>query len=128
MMMLTVGEILSLHDKLIAATGGMPGLRDMGLLESAIYSPNASFGDDEQYPTIQEKAARLAYSLTMNHAFNDGNKRIGMYAMLVTLDLNGIRLTYTQRELIELGLGVADGFVGYEAIFVWIKEHNASLK
>ena len=127
MMMLTIGEILSLHDKLIAATGGMPGLRDMGLLESAIYSPNAGFGDDEQYPTIQEKAARLAYSLTMNHAFNDGNKRIGMYAMLVTLDLNSIHLAYTQRELIDLGLGVADGSVGYDAILVWIKEHNASL-
>ena len=105
----------------------MPGLRDMGLLESAVYSQNASFDDVEQYPSIHEKAVRLAYSLTMNHAFNDGNKRIGMFSILVTLDINGVHLAYAQRELIDLGLGVVDGSVGYELIFGWIRKHDSGL-
>ena len=64
----------------------------------------------------------------MNHAFHDGNKRIGMFAMLVTLDLNGIMLTYTQQELIELGLGVADGSVAHESILSWINAHDLKSK
>ena len=118
MILLAVEEVLMLHDKLLKATGGLPGLRDRGLLESAVLSVNASF---EEYPTVEEKATRLAYSLVANHAFVDGNKRVGVLAMLVTLYLNGVALQYTQRELIELGLAVASGNVGYDEILAWIK-------
>ena len=124
MMLLTVHEIITLHDQLIATSGGMPGIRDHGLLESAVANADASFDDVERYPSIQEKAARLAYAITMNHAFVDGNKRIGIFVMLVTLDLNGIRLSYTQKELIALGLGIADGSIDYDHIFKWLDDHH----
>lgn len=123
MTILTVDEIIQLHEKLVQKTGGSAGLRDYGLLESAVYSAEGSFGDMEIYPTIPEKAARLAYALTVNHAFVDGNKRIGMLVMLMTLRLNGIRLLYTQQELIDLGLGTADGSLHYPEILAWIKAH-----
>lgn len=123
MIVLTVEEVILLHGKLLAATGGSPGLRDRGLLESAVWSVYASFGDTEQYPTVQEKAARLAFSLISNHAFVDGNKRVGILAMLMTLSLNGIALRYTQRELIDLGLGIADGTFRYDCILSWICGH-----
>ena len=124
MILLTVDEIISIHEKLVEATGGSNGLRDRGLLESAVYSADASFGDVELYPTAAEKAARLAYSLINNHAFVDGNKRIGVFVMLMTLKLNHIKLTYTQAELSGLGLDVASGKAEYEGILAWIREHH----
>ena len=125
MILLTIDEIMELHEKLVAATGGSAELRDRGLLESAVNSADASFDDVEIYPTIEEKAARLAYSLISNHAFVDGNKRIGIFVMLMTLRLNSIRLVYTQPELIELGLQAASGIVKYEEILNWIKAHDS---
>ena len=124
MILLTIDEIIALHSKLIAKTGGIDGLRDMGLLESAVYSAQSSFGDQEIYPTVTEKAARLMYALVSNHAFVDGNKRIGVFVMLMTLRLNGIQLRYTQAELIALGLAAAAGEMKYEEILNWIQRHN----
>ena len=123
MILLTVEEVIMLHQKLLAATGGLPGLRDRGLLESAVLSVDAGFEDVEQYPTVEEKAARLAFSLISNHPFADGNKRVGVLAMLMTLKLNGVKLRYTQRELIDLGLAAASGKAGYEEILGWILRH-----
>lgn len=122
MILLTVEEIIELHDKLICKTGGSHGIRDMGLLESAVYSAENSFGDEEQYPTAEEKSARLMFALTSDHAFVDGNKRIGVLVMLMTLGLNGIALSYSQKELIQFGLSVADGSFGYEDILNFINE------
>ena len=124
MILLTVEDIINLHSKLIARTGGSDGLRDRGLLESAVYSAMGGFGDEEAYPTIEEKAARLMYALVNNHAFVDGNKRIGVVVMLVTLRLNGIELTYIQPELIELGLGVASGKMSCEQILSFDISHR----
>ncbi len=124
MMLLTVDEIILIHEKLLAATGGSPGLRDRGLLESAVLGVNAGFENVEKYPTIQEKAARLAFSLVNNHAFVDGNKRVGMLAMLMMLSLNGVALHYTQAELIQLGLDTASGVSMYEEILQWITGHE----
>lgn len=78
----------------------------------------------EQYPTVAEKAARLAFSLIANHAFADGNKRVGILAMLMTLKLNGIALQYTQQELIDLGLSVASGGARYHKILSWVHAHQ----
>ncbi len=124
MIVLTVDEIVVLHGKLIAATGGSPGLRDRGLLESAVYSVHSSFDEVERYPTTEEKAARFAFALSQNHAFVDGNKRVGVLAMLTTLRMNAVPIHYTQRELIDLGLGIADGSLAYEAVLAWIKAHK----
>lgn len=124
MILLTVDEIILLHEKLLAATGGTPGLRDQGLLESAVFGINAGFEDVEQYPTVEEKAARLAYALVGNHAFVDGNKRVGILAMLMTLALNEVALHYTQEELIELGLDTASGVIKYSEILKWIEQHE----
>ena len=125
MIKLTVDEVVLLHEKLLAATGGSPGLRDRGLLESAVWSVDAAFGEVEQYPSVEEKAARLAFALVTNHAFVDGNKRVGMLAMLVTLELNGITLRYAQEELVALGLDAAAGHAGYEEILAWVRGHYA---
>ena len=124
MILLTVEEVIALHDKLIEKTGGSQGLRDQSLLESAVYSAMSAFGDSEAYPTVEEKAARLMFSLTNNHAFVDGNKRIGVFTMLMTLQLNNIKINYTQAELISLGLSVADGKTEYVEILDWIMEHK----
>ena len=123
MILLTTEEIISIHSKLILKTGGLDGIRDKGLLESAIYSANSSFDDVEQYKTIEEKSARLAYSIVNNHAFIDGNKRIGILVMLMMLKLNNIKISYTQDELINLGLSIASGSSNYDDIYNWINAH-----
>lgn len=124
MILLTTDEIIKLHEKLIEKTGGSSGLRDFGLLESAVFSAENAFGDVEQYPTVEEKAARLMFALANNHAFVDGNKRIGVLIMFMTLELNGILLSFTQKELIDFGLSVADGTMDYFEILDFIKQHQ----
>lgn len=124
MIILTVDEIIDIHKKIVMATGGSSELRDRALLESAVYAAEASFDNEEIYPTIQEKAARLAYGLISNHAFVDGNKRIGVFIMLMTLKLNGIKIYYTQKELSDMGLGIASGDLSYKDILNWINVHN----
>jgi len=123
MIILTVTEVAELHEKLIDVTGGSHGVRDMGLLESAVLGCYQTFGDVELYPTIMEKAARMAYAVCKNHPFIDGNKRAAVTSMLVMLRLNGIVPSYTQEELIALGLGVADGSIEYEQIIAWLERH-----
>lgn len=124
MIILTIEEITGLHSKLIKKTGGIDGLRDRGLLESAVFSAQSSFGEEEVYPTVEEKAARLMFALVNNHAFVDGNKRIGVFVMLITLKLNGVVLEYTQNELTSLGLMTASGQADYNDILKFIKQHK----
>ena len=123
MIVLTTEEVVIMHEKLVAATGGSPGLRDIGLLESAVLGCTQTFGGEDIYPTIVEKAARMAYSLCKNHPFVDGNKRVAVTALLVILRINNIDVQFTQQELIVLGLGVADGSIKYEEIIDWINVH-----
>lgn len=124
MINLTVDEVISIHEKLIKTTGGLSGIRDKSMLESAVYSAIQSFDGNDIYPTPCERAARLAFSITMNHSFLDGNKRIGIMIMLMTLKLNGISIQYTQQELIILGLTIADGTLEYSDILEWIQKHH----
>lgn len=121
---LTKEQILLLHQNLIDSSGGSPGLRDVGLLESAIYAPFQSVGDGDAYPSLQQKAARLGFGLIKNHAFIDGNKRIGVHAMLIFLALNGIELQYTQKDLSDMVLLVAEGALSFEEMVKWIVEHQ----
>ena len=117
-------QILMLHSQLIKQTGGTTGVRDLSLLESAIETPFQVFGGEELYPTIQAKGARLGYGLIKNHCMLDGNKRIGTHAMIVFLALNGIELSYTQNELYEMILAVADGSLEYKDMHKWVLEHQ----
>ncbi len=117
-------KVLLLHQLIAEETGGSIGIRDEGLLESALEAAFSSFGGKEFYPTKEEKGARLGYSLISNHAFVDGNKRIGVYVMLTFLEVNGIRLDCTNEEVVEIGLGVADGSMDYEALLTWVREHR----
>ena len=117
-------KILLLHQVMAEATGGDVGVRDEALLESAIENIFAAFDGKELYPSKEEKAARLGFSLISNHAFVDGNKRIGMYIMLSFLELNGIKIEATNGEVAELGLAVASGSEGYDDILSWIKSHR----
>lgn len=121
---LTKAQILMLHQELIQETGGMDGLRDEGLLDSALNAPFQGFGDTDTFPSLQQKAARLGFGLIRNHAFVDGNKRIGAHAMLVFLALNGIELSYTQEELSDMVLNVAAGDSSFEDMVKWIIEHQ----
>ena len=114
-------QVLLLHQMLTEETGGDPGLRDAGLLDAALESAFATFDGAELYPTVSEKAARLGFSLIANHAFVDGNKRIGMLVMLVFLRLNGIELNTTSAELARVGLAVAAGEMRYDALLEWLK-------
>ena len=123
MKILSKQQILMLHQQLIAETGGIQGLRDENLLESALSSPFQSFGSYSPYKTVQQKAARLGYGLVMNHPFIDGNKRIGAHAMLTLLALNGIEIACTQEELAEIILSVAADKAGYEELLAWLLEH-----
>ena len=109
MIVLSKEQILMLHSQLISETGGVDGIRDDGLLESALHSPFQSFGENDIYPSIQQKAARLGFGLVKNHAFVDGNKRIDVYAMLVFLAMNKIELDYKQDELSDIILEIASG-------------------
>lgn len=124
MIKLTKEQILLLHTQLIEITGGSDGIRDIGLLESALESPFQSYGGVELYPSIQAKAARLCYGLIKNHAMIDGNKRIGCHAMLVFLALNGYEIEYTQKELSDLILDVAADRKQYEDILQWLLVHQ----
>lgn len=117
-------QILLLHEQLLTQTGGLSGLRDEGSLESALAAPIQSFDGSDAYPSLQQKAARLCYGLVKDHPFVDGNKRIGAHAMLVFLALNGIELTYTQKELSDIVLAVAAGEQKYDALLRWVITHQ----
>ncbi len=117
-------KILLLHKILAEATGGSAGVRDEALLDSALESAFAGFGDKEFYPTKEEKGARLGYALISNHAFVDGNKRIGLYVMLSFLEMNGVPIQCTDDELVRIGLSIADGKMGYEELLQWVLDHR----
>lgn len=117
-------KVLLLHQLMIAETGGSAELRDIRLLDSALEGIFQTFGGEELYPTKEEKGARLGYTLISNHAFVDGNKRIGMYVMLTFLEVNGIHMDCTNEDVIEAGLGVASGKMGYEELLAWVRMHR----
>lgn len=120
---LTAKQIVQLHSQLISTSGGIDGVRDIGMVESAVANVFESYFGVDQYPTIEEKSARLCYSLIKNHGFLDGNKRIGIFAMLVLLEINGIVLECTDKELVSLGLGVASSKFTHDDILEFIKSH-----
>ena len=116
-------QILLLHSALIAESGGSDGIRDEGLLDSAVNTPFQTFSGQDLYPTVLEKSVRLGFGLIRNHPFIDGNKRIGTHAMLVFLNLNSITLSYEDDELISTILSVASGEMDADGLLKWIQQH-----
>lgn len=123
MIQLTKQQVILLHKEIIAESGGSPEIRDEGLLDSALNTPFQTFSGTELYPTILEKATRLGYSLIKNHAFVDGNKRIGAHTMLVFLALNNIEVEYEDNDFTQLILGVAAGEISAEQLLAWLQAH-----
>lgn len=124
MIKLSREKVLLLHNIICEETGGDPSIRDIALLESALESAFATFDGVELYPTKQEKGARIGYSLISNHAFVDGNKRIGIFVMLIFLEVNGIKLRPTNEEVARVGLAVASGEMKYQELLDWIIENQ----
>ena len=124
MIRLTTKQVISIHSSLIEATGGTDGVRDMGMLDSALEAPFQTFDGKDLYPALIQKAARLGHSLVSNHPFVDSNKRIGIHTMLVFLAINGIEIECTQKELIDVGLALADGTMDAEKLLIWLSLHN----
>lgn len=121
---LTKSQVLQLHTALIQNFGGSDGVRDDGLLESALSTPFATFDGKYLYASLQAKAAQLGFGLVRNHPFLDGNKRIGAHTMLVFLALNGIELEYTQQELVDIILKVAASEADADELRQWILNHQ----
>ena len=117
-------KVMLLHKLITEETGGDPNIRDTALLNSALESAFATFDGVELYPSKQEKGARLGYSLISNHAFVDGNKRIGMYVLLTFLEVNGIKIRPTNEDVARVGLAVAAGKMGYQELLDWIIENE----
>ena len=117
-------QVIKLHSSLIAKTGGMDGIRDEKLLDSALKSPFQTFDGNELYPDIFDKASQLCYSLVENHPFADGNKRIGVHLTLLFLKLNNENIEYSQAELIDFGLNIASGKMNKDDIKAWFLTHR----
>ncbi len=124
MIKLTKEKAICLHTLLCEATGGDAGVRDVALLDSALESAFATFDGEELYPTVTEKAARIGHSLVSNHAFVDGNKRIGILILMTFLEVNGVKLRPTNAELSRVGLALASGEMGYDGLLRWITENQ----
>ena len=124
MIKIDFNNTLKLHKLLTDFTGGSNEIRDYSLLDSALNTSFQTFEGKELYPSLEEKGARLGFNLVQNHAFVDGNKRIGLLVMLTFLEINGINLKFTDDELVKIGLSLASGQLTYENLFDWIKTHE----
>lgn len=121
---LDLEQVLTAHAVLVKRFGGSQGIRDKGLLESAVFRPQASAFGWDAYPTLFEKCAVLGYSLIQNHPFVDGNKRTGFAVMHLMLLINGYDLTSTPKEEIVMAESVASGKMKEFEIVLWIKKHS----
>ena len=121
MIWITLEQIIELHTLVIKRSGGLDGIRDKGSLESAIAAPLQSFGGQDLFPGEIEKIARLGYGLSSNHAFVDGNKRIGALATQLLLQWNGYHLPLRENELSDMFIAIADGRATEQDLLNWIK-------
>ncbi|MBR2480900.1 MAG: type II toxin-antitoxin system death-on-curing family toxin [Clostridia bacterium] len=124
MIKLSFEKVLMLHKLISDETGGDPNVRDTALLDSALESAFQTFDGKELYPSKEEKGARIGYSLISNHAFVDGNKRIGMFVLLIFLEINGVKIHPTVDEVARVGLDVASGKMKYYDLLDWILENK----
>lgn len=125
---LTLGEVVTLHRRIVAQSGGASGIRDLGLLESALAQPKATFDRTDLHPTIIEKAAALGFALVANHPFVDGNKRVGHAAMEVFLVLNGVEIDASVDEQERLMLDVAAGRRHRDELVEWLRLNSRPIQ
>jgi|SRR3989338_2964417 len=125
---ISLDEVLAIHDDMVERYGGSFGIRDLGLIQSAIARPQATFGGEDLYPTIIDKAAALFHSLIFNHAFADGNKRTSLTSTARFLHLNGYKLNANEQELIDFPLRVENKHLDIEEISEWLKLHTKKAK
>ena len=123
MITLRSSQVKHLHRKLLNSTGGIDGIRDEGMLDSALSNIFQTFGGVELYPSAISKIARITYSLVCNHPFIDGNKRIGTYVMLVLLELNHIDVEFTDEDIIYIGLELANNRMNDKQLQDYIVKH-----
>jgi len=119
---LALAEVVDLHRRLLEATGGAAGIRDLGALESALAQPKMTLAGSDLYPTLAEKAAALCFSLVGNHPFVDGNKRVGHAAMETFLVLNGAEIDARVGEQERIMLDLAAGRVNREHLAAWLRQ------
>jgi death-on-curing protein len=119
---LSLQQVFDLHQDLVGQFGGLAAIRDRGSLESAVARPSMTFGGEDLYPDVAAKAAAVMHSLVLNHPFVDGNKRIGVSAAEMFLNLNGWLLEAPDEELEEMTLAVAEGEVEAEALAIWFRQ------
>ncbi|MBP6571954.1 MAG: type II toxin-antitoxin system death-on-curing family toxin [Gemmatimonadales bacterium] len=120
---LALAEVLDLHRRVIAQSGGATGLRDLGMLEAAIAQPRQTYAGTDLYPSLAAKSAALGFSLIQNHPFVDGNKRVGHAALEVMLLLNGAEFVATVDEAEHIILGVASGTADRRVFTAWVESH-----
>ena len=121
---LTSQNVIQIHFQVVEETGGSQGIRDVGLLDSAVERPKATFGGEDLYPTLELKAAALVHSLLLNHQFVDGNKRTAVVSMIEFLQLNGKAIKAEQKEVVDFALWVENKKPSLEEISLWIKKHT----
>lgn len=122
---LALEEVLAIHDNQIETHGGSHGIRDLGLLESALARPQSSFAGEDLYPDIFHKAAVFMQSIILNHSFLDGNKRTGTVSAARFLFLNGYNIKVTNKILVDLALKVAAKKITLEQLAKWLKKHTS---
>lgn len=120
---LSISEVLELHERLISSSGGAPGIRDLGALESAVSQPHTTFEEKDLYADLISKAATICFSLVMNHPFVDGNKRVGHAAMETFLILNGSEIDCPLDEQEQIILNLASGNLDRVTFTNWVKKH-----
>lgn len=123
---ITLIEVLELHRQIIEQSGGVWGIRDLGLLESAIAQPLMTFGGEDLHPSVTEKAVAMGFSIIMNHPFIDGNKRTGHAATEVFLILNGMEISATVDEQEQIILAVASGRIEREEFVEWLEKRTTA--
>ncbi len=117
-------QIVDLHRDMVAEFGGKTGVRDEALLDSALGTPFQTFDGEDLYPNVLEKSVRLAFGIIRNHPFFDGNKRMGLHLMLLFQELNGIKIQYQDKDVIDLILSVASGQTDENGLNDWVKNHR----
>ena len=125
--MISLSDILKLHEMSIQKYGGSLGVRDEGLLDSAIARPFQTFGGEDLYASAIEKAAAIAESLIINHPFVDGNKRTGFLAMLAVLKIGKMNLTATEENAYQFTISISTGEIRFDEIVQWLKNNTQQL-
>jgi death on curing protein len=124
---LTTAQILAIHDLMVKRFGGSPGIRDLGLIESAVARPQASFDGNDLYVSLFDKAAALLQSLLKNHPFVDGNKRTALTSAGIFMEINGFKLKNSHAEEVEFAIAVDNQHLSIGEISSWLKKNSARL-